>query len=108
MQKEDMVLGVARSLVITVARLSLYNKHCTGLRCLVLPAGACWCMLANTVENTDGLGFTRIVTDPSVYIRKTTKPCGCSCYEMLRIYVDNILILSHEVGYMLKVLVEAF
>jgi len=42
------------------------------------------------------MGYTSTKADPNVWIRPTTKPNGFQYYEMLLIYVDDILCISHQ------------
>lgn len=45
---------------------------------------------------TEQLGFTSTRIDPDVYIRKGSKPNGFKYYEMLLVYVDDCLVVSHD------------
>ena len=42
------------------------------------------------------LGYTSTKADPDVWIREQVKPDGFEYYEMVLVYVDNIMVLSHE------------
>jgi hypothetical protein len=42
------------------------------------------------------LGYTPTKADPDVYLRKAAKPNGTAYYEMALVYVDDILVISHE------------
>jgi len=42
------------------------------------------------------MGYTSTKADPDVWIRPATKPDGFQYYEMLLIYVDDILSISHQ------------
>ena len=42
------------------------------------------------------LEFQPIHGDPDIYIKPQTKPDGTSYYEMLLVYVDDILVLSQD------------
>lgn len=58
-------------------------------------SGAAWrAMLSKTVELE--MRFVPSRADPDVYIKAATKPDGFQYYEMILIYVDNILIVSHD------------
>ena len=41
-------------------------------------------------------GFENTIADPDVYRRKATKSNGEKIYEMLIVYVDDILVVSHD------------
>jgi len=42
------------------------------------------------------MGYTSTRADPDVWIRQAIKPNGHQYYEMLLIYVDDILCISHQ------------
>ena len=57
-------------------------------------SGASWrAMLAQTLSD---LGYKSTKADPDVWIRPQTKPNGFEYYEMILVYVDDILHLSHD------------
>jgi hypothetical protein len=57
-------------------------------------SGAAWRnMLAQTIEE---MGFTSTVVDPDVWRRRAVKPSGKEYYALLLVFVDDILIISHE------------
>jgi hypothetical protein len=56
-------------------------------------AGAAWRALFS--EMVQAMGFKNTKADPDVYIRAQTKPNGFEYYEMLLVYVDDVLTLSH-------------
>ena len=57
-------------------------------------SGAAWrAMLAQTLTD---LGYRSTKADPDVWIRPQTKPDGFEYYEMVLVYVDDILHLSHD------------
>ena len=57
-------------------------------------SGASWrAMLAQTLID---LGYQSSKADPDVWIRPQTKPNGFEYYEMVLVYVDDILHLSHN------------
>ena len=76
--------GSEKGLVMIVTR-ALY-----GLK----TSGASWrAMFSQSLRD---LGFVPTKSDPDVYIRPATKPCGFEYYEMMLVYVDDILHLSHD------------
>lgn len=57
-------------------------------------SGAAWrALFCSTLHE---LGYKPCRGDPDVYIRKAVKPCGEYYYEMLFVYVDDILHISHH------------
>jgi hypothetical protein len=57
-------------------------------------AGASW--RAALAKVLAGLGFESTKANPDVSIRKAVRPDGFQYYEMLFVFVDDILALSHE------------
>jgi hypothetical protein len=57
-------------------------------------AGASW--RAALAKVLAGLGFESTKANPDVWIRKAVHPDGFQYYEMLFVFVDDILALSHE------------
>jgi hypothetical protein len=58
-------------------------------------SGAAWrALFASTLTD---IGFKSTLADPDVWIRPQVKPDGFEYYEMVLVYVDDILVLSHEV-----------
>jgi hypothetical protein len=56
--------------------------------------GAAWrAHLAGTLQS---LGFNSCLADPDVWFRAATKPDGFEYYEYLLVYVDDLLVLSHN------------
>jgi hypothetical protein len=51
-------------------------------------------MLQETIQTE--MGFIPTKADPDVYRRRAAKPNGFEYWELLLVYVDDILILSHE------------
>jgi hypothetical protein len=63
-------------------------------------AGASWRAALATI--LAGLGFES--TKANVRIQKAVRPDGFQYYEMLLVFVDDILALSHEAGRSLVIL----
>jgi hypothetical protein len=58
-------------------------------------SGASWRnMLQKTIQ--EEMGFLPTQADPDVYRRRASKPDGFEYWELLLVYVDDILIISHE------------
>jgi hypothetical protein len=77
--------GSEQGSVMTVVR-ALY-----GLK----TSGASWrAMFAETLKD---MGFVSTKADPDVYIKPATKDCGFEYYEMILVYVDDVLHCSHDI-----------
>ena len=57
-------------------------------------AGATW--RTSFAQALAQLEFRSTHGDPDAYIKPQTKPDGTRYYEMLLVYVDDILVLSHD------------
>jgi hypothetical protein len=57
-------------------------------------SGAAWKSMFNT--SIIDIGFEGTVADPDVYRRANAKPEGFRYYEYILVYVDNVLIISHD------------
>ena len=57
-------------------------------------AGAAW--RTSFAQTLPQLEFWPTCQDPDIYIKPRTKPDGTRYYEMLLVYVDDILVLSHD------------
>lgn len=69
---------------------AIIHKALYGLK----SSGAAWCsMFAGTLID---LQFKSSLADPDIWMREAIKPCGEKYYEYLFVYVDDILILSHN------------
>ena len=51
---------------------------------------------AHLAETLYDLGYTPTKADPDVWIRPAVKPDGFKYYEMLLVYVDDVLSVSHD------------
>jgi hypothetical protein len=57
-------------------------------------SGVAWrAHLANTLQS---LGYTSCLADPDVWMKPAMKPCGFEYYEYVLVYVDDVLVLSHQ------------
>jgi hypothetical protein len=57
-------------------------------------SGAAW--RAHPANTLHQLGFLSCLADPDVWFRPATKPCGFQYYEYVLVYVDDLLVLSHQ------------
>jgi hypothetical protein len=57
-------------------------------------SGAAW--RAHFSQTLQDFGFISSLADPDVWYQASTKPDGFQYYEYVLIYVDDILILSHQ------------
>jgi hypothetical protein len=51
---------------------------------------------AHLAETLHDLGYSSTKADPDVWIRPAVKPDGFKYYEMLLVYVDDVLSISHD------------
>jgi hypothetical protein len=73
----------------------------------VKSSGASWrAMFQYTIINVFGFDDTSV--DPDVYRRKNRKPNGEEYYELLLVYVDDCLVVSHDPGAVMKKLGEYY
>jgi hypothetical protein len=69
-------------------------------------SGAAWrALLATTLAN---LGFKSSLADPDVWIREAVRPDGLEYYEMVLVYVDDILAVSHNTKEIMDKLSEIY
>jgi len=57
-------------------------------------SGTPWC--ATFVQKLVDMGYTSSKADPDIWLRPAVKNNSCQYYEMLLIYVDDILCVSHQ------------
>jgi len=57
-------------------------------------SGAAW--RAHFAQSLHDLGYTPSLADPDVWFRAETKPDGFAYYAYILVYVDDILVVSHE------------
>ena len=63
-------------------------------------------MFSNFIQNQLGFKPTRV--DPDVYIKPSAKPSGEPYYEMLLVYVDDCLVVSHDPNEVMKSIASEF
>lgn len=69
-------------------------------------SGAAWrAHFANTLHETQ---FQSCLADPDVWFRPATKPNGFQYYEYVLVYVDDLLVLSHQPVVIMKSLEEYY
>jgi hypothetical protein len=69
-------------------------------------SGAAWCShLASTLYH---LGYTLSLADPDVWFRTASKPDRFEYYEYILVYVDDLLVLSHEPQKTMKALEDFY
>jgi len=89
-----------------------FGNECQGKNVLIVRAlhglkssGAAWhSHLASTLYHQ---GYTSSLADPDVWFRTASKPDGFEYYEYILVYVDDLLVLSHEPQKTMKAL-ESF
>lgn len=69
-------------------------------------SGAAWrALFATTLSD---LGYTSSNADPDVWIRPQVKPNGFEYYEFILVYVDDIMVLSHDTKPTMDTLVSLY
>jgi hypothetical protein len=102
----------SREKVYTTAGLE-FGAELQGQSLLIVKAlyglkssGAAWrSHLAGTLHS---LGFTSSLADPDVWYRAATKPDGFQYYEYLLVYVDDMLVISHDPVAIMKTMEEFY
>lgn len=69
-------------------------------------SGAMW--RSHFAGNLRDMGFTSSLGDPDVWLREATKSDGSEYYEYVLVYVDDLLIVSHEPNKILHILEHHF
>ena len=69
-------------------------------------SGAAW--RAHLAQTLYDLEFKSTLADPDVWFKPSTKPDGFQYYEYVLIYVDDILVLSHQPNITMKALGELY
>ncbi len=54
------------------------------------------------------LGFVPSTIDPDIYYRKNITPEGIAYYELLLVYVDDVLAMSHDPKAIMNIIGEKF
>ena len=73
-----------------------YGKVCIVVRSLYGLKSASAAFRSSLAQTLLDLGYQSTKADPDVWIRQAVRPDGHQYYEMLFIYVDDILALSHQ------------
>jgi len=69
-------------------------------------SGAAWrSHLSNTLQH---LGYTSSLADPDVWFRPAKKSNGFEYYEYVLVYVDDLLVLSHQADITMKLLEDFY
>lgn len=69
-------------------------------------SGAAW--HAHCAETLRSMRFTPSLADPDVWYRSAAKPNGFEYYEYLLVYVDDILIISHDPNPILQCIQKSY
>jgi len=86
----------------------IQGKHVLIVRALygLKSSGAAWrSHLANTLHQ---MGFTSSLADPDFWFKAAKKENGYEYYEYVLVYVDNLLVLSHQPSITMKKLEEFY
>ena len=69
-------------------------------------SGAMW--RSHFAANLRDMGFTSSLGDPDIWFRAAEKPDKSEYYEYILVYVDDLLIISHQSDSILKILEDHF
>ena len=69
-------------------------------------SGAMW--RSHFAANLRDMGFTSSLGDPDIWFRAAEKPDKTEYYEYILVYVDDLLIVSHQADTILQILEEHF
>jgi len=86
----------------------LEGQHVLIVRALygLKSSGAAWrSHLSNTLQH---LGYTSSLADPDVWFRPAKKSNGFEYYEYVLVYVDDLLVLSHQADITMKLLEDFY
>jgi hypothetical protein len=102
----------SREKVYTTAGLE-FGAELQGQSLLIVKAlyglkssGAAW--RSHLTGTLHSLGFTSSLADPDVWYRAATKPDGFQYYEYLFVYVDDMLVISHDPVTIMKTMEEFY
>ena len=59
-------------------------------------SGASWYQTFKEYIDLKKMGFTPSLSDPDIYYRKQSRPDNTKYYELLLVYVDGVLAISHD------------
>jgi hypothetical protein len=65
-------------------------------------SGAAWA--ATFAQSLRDLGYKQCQADPNVWLKVGVKPCGFRYYQLILVYVDDILHISHEPSIVIEAL----
>jgi hypothetical protein len=69
-------------------------------------SGAAWrSLFASTLSD---LEFTSCLADPDVWMREAVKPTGEEYYEYIFVYVDDLLVLSHDPSSIMNTISDSY
>jgi hypothetical protein len=83
-------------------KIMVINRALYGLK----SSGAAWRSLLSTTLSVMNLKSS--LGDPDVWLRSATKPDGLEYYEMVLVYVDDILVVSHDTKLVMEKLSEIY
>jgi hypothetical protein len=82
---------------IMIVKMALYGLN---------SSGAAFCSkLAGVLDN---LGYLPSYTDPDVWLKAATKPDGFVYYEMVLVYVDDVMAIGHNLGKTIEGILSVF
>jgi hypothetical protein len=69
-------------------------------------SGAAW--HAQLSEALQSMNYKPTLADPDVWYRQACKPDGFDYYEYILVYVDDILVISHQVTKVMETIKQAY
>ena len=91
-----MVLGGGLDVGEDRGKILVLTRALYGLK----SSGASWC--ATLASSLDNMGFQSTIADPDVWRRKAQKPCRFEYYELMLVYVNDLMFVSHDPKPMLE------
>jgi hypothetical protein len=90
--REKIWFQAGRECGADMGKVMVITRALYGLR----TSGASWRqMLSDTLTSTE-FGYTQSRGDPDVYCKRRSRPGGNDYYEMILVFVDDILCISHK------------
>jgi len=90
-----------------------FGQSCKGQRVLIVKAlyglktsGAAW--RAHFAETLYSMGFQSSLADPDVWFKAECKPDGFEYYTYILVYVDDVLVISHQPDVPMKIIAKSF
>ena len=90
-----------------------FGQSCKGQQVLIVKAlyslktsGAAW--RAHFADTLYSMGFQSSLADPDVWFKVECKPDGFAYYAYILVYVDDVLVISHQPDVPMKIITKSF